>query len=191
MKRRSIGGLVSGVVSASLFAALVSAAPEAPTPSVLQLKSGPCTFRILDSTGTKPQSGAVLALVSAEDSKPVASVKTDENGGCAITLAAGRYVLSVNEMNLAVLMAASDATLSDCRILLPAEAKPLPVGGAPQGEQGSTQRRGGGAFWTSSRVVVVGGVVVLVGAAAYTVADYQGRRERREDDRDDRPRVSQ
>jgi hypothetical protein len=191
MNRRLVGSFVSGLVSVSMLATLAGAAPESATPNVLHLKSGPCTFRLLDSTGTKPQSGAALCLVSAEDLKPVASIKADDNGNCALTIAAGRYVLSVNEMNMAVLMASNDATLTDCRILLPTEPKPMPVGGAPAQGEGSSSQRRGGAFWTASRTLVIGGTVILVGAAAYTVADYQGDRARREDDREDRRRVSQ
>jgi hypothetical protein len=179
-------GLVAGVLVTGL--ALAGAmATDAPANSantgLAKMKAGPITFRILDAAGIRPQVDSTVAVAASEDGKMVGSGKTDAAGRCVLTLASGRYILSVNDVNLAVLLASDDATLSECKILMP--SAPLAVGGQdPAGTPPPQQQevRRGGAWWFYAG----GAAVLVVGGTTYWYLDE----EHRKDKKDDKKKVS-
>lgn len=153
--------------------------------SLLKLKAGTCTFTILDAQGVNPLPGMQLVLASPADGTVAAKTVTDNAGACALDIAQGRYVMSVQGMDLAILEASTDQTLTECRIVLPDEA--MVVGGedtttAPT-EEKSTKKAGG--FWLASggsmQPFVIGTVVVLA-AAGGGYAVYENNNDDNDDD---------
>jgi len=101
---------------------------SAPDAGILKLKSGVCSFHILDVNGVKPLSDAKVAALSTVDGKSVVSAVSDKLGKCALKLDEGRYLLSIKDQTVSVIEASADAELAQCRVVMP--AKPLQVGGA-------------------------------------------------------------
>lgn len=146
------------------------------TPGLLKMKAGQCTFSLLDSDGVKPMKGSTLQLSAAEDGHSVVKMKADTAGKCVLDLAAGRYILTVDGKHLAIVDAATTATIAECRVIVP--EKGVLVGGAegdvPTGAESEEARRGliagllGGG---GTRAVVIGGVVVLVAGGTYAIIE--------------------
>jgi hypothetical protein len=140
-----------------------------------------CAITLLDADGIKPLAGAALALNQAEDGKTVVSAVANKAGLCEITVAEGRYVLTVNERPITLINAAKDGQLAWARIVV--SETPMLVGG----QEGATEEEESKklfAFFGLSGAPAVG-AAVLVGAAAvgggYAVYDNN------KDDGDDTP----
>lgn len=166
--------LLSGVLGLVLTGAMAVQAAEAPEQGLFKMKAGACKFVILDSRGVTPMAGTALELTSPVDGKVLIQASSDQSGVCTLDVAAGRYVVRVHEMDLAVLDATAGETLSECRIVVPDAA--VMVGGQegtpPPTEQGSKKK--GAAWWSKGSKLtpfVVGGVVVLAAGGGYLVYD--------------------
>jgi len=153
--------------------------------SLLKLKAGTCTFTILDSQGVNPLPGMQLVLAAPADGAVAVKSVTDNAGACAVEIPQGRYVMSVQGMDLAILEASTDQTLSECRIVLPEEA--MVMGGADAAatpaDEKSSKKAGG--FWLASggamKPFVIGTVVVLA-AAGGGYAIYENNNDDNDDD---------
>ncbi len=105
--------------------ALVSAADGKRIPT---LKVGKCEITLLESNGIKPLEGAKLDLNQAVDGKTVVSAVANKSGLCEITVAEGRYILSINEKPITLINAAKDGEMAWARIVL--SESPMMIGGA-------------------------------------------------------------
>ncbi len=175
-----------------LAGALMTQAEQAPPEagSLLKLKAGVCSFTVLDQQGVNPLAGLNVVLASPEDGSVLLKGTTDVAGACSLDIAAGRYVLNVKGMDLAILETSADQTLAQCRIVLPESA--MVAGGAdaatpPTNEKSSKK----GGFWllgssgSSMTPFVVGSVVVLA-AAGGGYAIYENNNDDNNDDNDTR-----
>lgn len=178
-------------LSVLMAGALMTQAEQAPPEagSLLKLKAGVCSFTVLDQQGVNPLVGLNLVLASPEDGSVLLKGTTDVAGACSLDIAAGRYVLNVKGMDLAILEASADQTLAQCRIVLPESA--MVAGGAeaatPPANEKSSKK---GGFWllgssgSSMTPFVVGSVVVLA-AAGGGYAVYENNNDDNNDDDDD------
>ena len=91
------------------------------------MKAGTCDFKLLDSHGVVPLSGANLAIASVQDGKQIAAVASDKQGECTLDIDGGRYILRVDQRNLCILETAESHDVTLCRILVPEQE--LQVGG--------------------------------------------------------------
>lgn len=174
-------GLVR-LLSLGLVALGLTSAHAADDGSLVRMKAGDCKFTVLDAQGVTPLKDLDFALASPVDGATVLGGKTDISGTCALTVPAGRYVVRVRDMDLAILDASAEQTIVECRIVLPDE--PLAVGGqndAPTTEESNKKK---GAFWTTGgfKSFVVGTAIVLaVGGGGYAI--YEANDD--DDDNDD------
>lgn len=162
---------VSWVIAASMAASGMAATPGAETsaPSLFKMKAGACAFKLLDSNGVKPLVDSTLALASVEDGQCIAKTKSDKTGTCALAIVAGRYILQVNDRNLAILEASDKETISECRIVVP-ETADLQVGAGEKNEQEAAGNT------LLSRVplkpVIIGGAVILTAAGGWAIYEH-------------------
>lgn len=134
--------------------------------SLVKLKAGTCHFKLLASDGIKPLVGTTITLSSIKDGKNMFEAAADKAGKCKLDIAVGRYILSVNKRELAILETSEESKISECRIVVPDEA--MQVGG--QAKEGAGTKKAGAVLF-SMKPVIVGGVVVLTGAGGYLVYD--------------------
>jgi len=160
--------------------ALIAAQGEKRIPT---LKIGKCEITLLDSNGIKPLSGATLSLQQAENGKTVVSAVAGKSGLCKITVAEGRYVLSVNDKPVTLLNASKDGQMAWARIVL--SDSPMMVGG----QEGATT-----ATFTflglSGKAAVTAAVaagVITVGAGGAII--YNEVKD--DDDNEDQPQQQQ
>ena len=108
---------------AVLFVAFVaSAGDESPSKGQwARFKTGEVSLTLLDSNGVLPLKNAEVKVLSSEDNKELAVTVSDASGRAVVTMAAGRYLLNISGRNLAVVEFADDATLTSCRVVVPAQ----------------------------------------------------------------------
>lgn len=148
---------------------LLAAASMALAAALNQFKAGDVSFTVLDTDGTSPLSSASIKLISSESGDVVAEATADELGQAVVAIDAGRYVLNISDINLALFDVDAAEGLSVCRVIMPDAA--LLVGGQEgddNDEEGGAST-GGSAFVSSWFWPVVGGVAavgLLVGVGA-------------------------
>ena len=147
-----------------------------PSGELVRFKSGPLSFTLLESDGVTPMSGAAIQMQTPEDAAVMAESVSDKQGNADLTMAAGRYLLNVSGRTLSVLEVADDATLTACRVVVPAAA--LMVAGQDAEAEEEEEDRKGAFIWL--KPVVIGGVAVLVAAGGYAIYDNN------QDDDDDK-----
>lgn len=165
MKRLMVGLLVASIL---LFTNMgTMAASQTDAGALVKLKAGTCHFKLLASDGIKPLTGSLLTLSSIKDGKNIAEAIADKTGKCNLDISVGRYILSVNKRELAILETSEESKISECRIVVPAEA--MQVGG--QAKEGAAAAGKKGPVLLLMKPVVVGGVIILTGAGGYLVYD--------------------
>ena len=87
----------------------------------VRFKTGEVSLTLLDSNGVLPMKNAEVKLLSSEDNKELLSTISDGSGRAMVTMDAGRYLLNVSGRTLAVVEFADDATLTSCRVVVPAQ----------------------------------------------------------------------
>ena len=141
--------------------------------AINQFKAGDISFSVLDKDGVTPVSSASIKLLSSETGDVVAEATADELGQAVVAIDAGRYLLNISDLNLAVFDVSSAEGISTCRVIMPDAA--LLVGGQDDDSDGGASVSGGaagaagGTFYSSQWVWLVGGVTavgLLVGAGA-------------------------
>lgn len=184
MKARSMSVRLVVVALAGLLVQTGIAAQSARPGSLLKMKSGVCSFRLLDATGVKPLDGATLALSSVTDGKVIVKATSDKQGNCKIDVAEGRYILSVDKLNVTIIETSDDLKITECRILVP--EVPMQVGGQAGGAGaagggaaaagggaaagGAGAAAGGGAL-LGTTTLIVGGAAVVVGVTTAVVVN--------------------
>lgn len=128
--------------------------------SLDQFKAGDISFSVLDKDGSTPLASASIKLISSGSGDVVAEATADEMGQAVVALDAGRYLLNISDINLAVFDVSSVEGISSCRVIMPDAA--LLVGG--QDDENDDAKGGGGAAWVWPVVGGVAAVALLVGA---------------------------
>lgn len=146
--------------------------------SLHQFKAGDISFSVLDKDAVSPVASASIKLISSESGDVVAEATADELGQAVLALEAGRYLLNISDLNLAVFDVSSVEGISACRVIMPDEA--LLVGGADQddaavGGGGAAGAAAGGTFLGSSVIWPIAGGVAIIGAtvaAGIAIAEH-------------------
>jgi hypothetical protein len=152
MKKSGIAVMMACAV-ALLMVVTTKAREDDAKDNLLKLKAGDCTFTLLNSDGVKPLAGSTLSVIASEDGKALITIKADKDGKCPVKLVIGRYVLNVDERNLAVIDAIEDSKITECRIVVPETS--VPVGGQDDADA-DTRILG-------LKPLLIGGVAVLAG----------------------------
>jgi hypothetical protein len=146
--------------SAGLLISLVSFAGAAELPtSLVKMKSGECAFTVVQADGVKMAKGIKISITPVDD-KQVQALKTtitDKAGKCSLGVVEdGRFILAVNDVNVAILETAETFSLAHYRLVLPSSG--LIVGGqAADGKKDDDDDKG---------AVIIGGAAAAGGAAA-------------------------
>lgn len=142
------------------ISALLLAASMAMAGALNQFMAGDISVSLLDKDGATPLQTASVKAIDAESGAVAAEAVSDDLGQAVLALDAGRYVMSVNDLNLAVFDVASDEGLSLCRVIMPDTA--LLAGG----QDDDNEEEGGAAVGTWLWPVLggVAAVAILVGA---------------------------
>ena len=168
--RKAVRTVLAVAVMVSLVGGTALAAGgNAEGKNLLKMKSGPCTFKLLEADGVTPLARSTLSLVSVAQGKTLVKALSDKAGVCVTEIAPGRYILNVNQKSLAVLETSEEATIKECRIIVP--EKPMIVGGAAEAAEEEEARKGLVAWLLggegAAQPLIVGGVAVLAGAGGY------------------------
>lgn len=143
-----------------------------------QFKAGDISFSVMDKDGATPMQAASIQMLGSEDGALVTEASTDELGQAILAMDEGRYVLRVNDINLALFEVGAEG-LSVCRVIMPDAS--LLVGGQEQddnNQEGATASGSEAAFGAgagaagegssiSTTTIVVGtvGVIAALGVA--------------------------
>ena len=146
---------------ASFALALFAVASMSLAGALDQFKAGDISFSVLDKDGTTPLASASIKLISSGSGDVVAEATADEMGQAVVALDAGRYLLNISDINLAVFDVSSAEGISACRVIMPNAA--LLVGGQDD-DDNNDAAAGGGAAWVWPVVGGVAAVALLVGA---------------------------
>lgn len=149
-----------------------------PAGELVRFKSGTLSFTLLEADGVTPMNGAAIQMQAPEDAAVMAESVSDKQGNADLTLAAGRYLLNVSGRTLSVLEVADAATLTACRVVVPAMALMVAGADAEADAEEEEENRKGAFIWL--KPVVIGGVAVLVAAGGYAIYDNN------QDDDDDK-----
>ena len=155
--------------------ALLMAASMSIAATVAQFKAGDISFSIFDKDGVSPLQSASVKVLDAASGDAVAEAVADELGQAVISLDAGRYLLNISDLNLAVFDVAAAEGLSACRVIMPDAA--LLVGGqdARDRDDGAGLPSDAGGTGLASWVVpagIVAGAAILIGGT-WAIIDHQ------------------
>lgn len=164
--------------TAIVIAFLLMVASMAFAVDVVQFKAGDISISVLDTDATTPMQTASVKALDATSGAVAAEAVSDELGQAVLSLDAGRYVMNVNDLNLAVFDVSAVEGLSLCRVIMPDAA--LLVGG-----QEAKDLKGGGTSASGAAVAggtgigtwvvpagVVAGAAILIGGA-WAIIDHQ------------------
>lgn len=141
---------------------LLAAASMALAGALDQFKAGNVSFTVLDTDGSSPLSSASIKLISSESGDVVAEATADELGQAVVAIDAGRYVLNISDINLALFDVDAAEGLSSCRVIMPDAA--LLVGGQDVVEEEEEDSNRKGAAWIWPVAGGIAAVALLVGA---------------------------
>ena len=165
MKKTAIGIAVLFVAASMAFAV-----------DIVQFKAGDISVSVLDTDATTPLQTASVKALDAASGAVAAEAVSDELGQAVLSLDAGRYVMNVNDLNLAVFDVSAVEGLSLCRVIMPDAA--LLVGGQEAKDGMGTSASGAataGDTGLGSWVVpagIVAGAAILIGGA-WAIIDHQ------------------
>ena len=169
---------------------LILAASMAFAVDVVQFKAGDIAVSVLDTDAVTPMETAFIKALDAASGAVAAEAVSDELGQAVLSLDAGRYVMNINDLNLAVFDVSAVEGLSLCRVIMPDAA--LLVGGqeakdtkkgagtsssgaaVASGSAGAAGAGGAGAglaSWIVPAGIVAGAAVVIGGA--WAIIDHQ------------------
>ncbi|MBR6021009.1 MAG: hypothetical protein IK066_01165 [Kiritimatiellae bacterium] len=150
------------------ISALLLAASMAMAGALNQFKAGDISVSLLDKDGATPLQTASVKAIDAESGAVAAEAVSDELGQAVLALDAGRYVMNVNDRNLAVFDVDPSEGLSVCRIII-ADAALL-----AGGQDDSNGEESGAAVGVGSWLPIVGGIAaaLVVGGVAWAVIDH-------------------
>ena len=163
------------------IAALLMAASMALAGALNQFKAGDISISLLDKDGATPLQAASVKALDASSGAVAAEAVSDDLGQAVLALDAGRYIMNVNDINLALFDVGADEGLSLCRVIMSDTA--LLVGGQ---DSTDTAEEGGaslGAAWIWPVIGGVAAVGVLVGTGVvihHNTRGHPGRGKRLE-----------
>ena len=146
---------------------------------LVQFKAGEISMSVLDSDGVTPLQSAAIKMLSPEDNSVLSETVSDNLGKAVLALEEGRYLLNISDVTLAVMDVSSDATITSCRVVMPAAAMLV----AGQEAKDDDNRKGGGGESASGAAIaggnswvvpagIVAGTAILVGAA-WAIIEHQ------------------
>lgn len=141
------------------IAALLMAASMALAGALDQFKAGDISVSLLDKDGATPLQAASVKAIDAASGAVAAEAVSDDLGQAILALDAGRYVMNVNDINLAVFDVASDEGLSLARVIMPDAALLVAGQEGDAGEEGAAV-----GTWVWPVIGGVAAVAILVGA---------------------------
>jgi hypothetical protein len=113
-------------ILAAVFAcALIAQLGVAAEGSLLKVMVGSCNFKVMDASGVKPIAKATVTIADTVKGATIAKAVTDATGRCKIDVAAGHYILKVNDQLMAVMKADTTHTITECQMVM---RKPVVVG---------------------------------------------------------------
>ena len=136
---------------------------------LVQFKAGDIAMTVLDSDGVSPLADASIKMLSPEDNSVLTETVSDELGKAVLALEEGRYLLNISDMTLAVMDVSADATITSCRVVVPA-ASMLVAG------QESVDSNADGTSEYGSWIVpagIIAGLAILAGGGAAIIAHQQ------------------
>lgn len=144
---------------------------------LVQFKAGDIAMTVLDSDGVSPLADASIKMLSPEDNSVLSETVSDSFGKAVLALDEGRYLLNISDMTLAVMDVSADASVTSCRVVVPAAA--MLVAGQ-EAKDNKDNKDGGGAAVAGgsglgSWVVpagIVAGAAILIGGA-WAIIDHQ------------------
>ena len=143
---------------------------------LVQFKAGDIAMTVLDSDGVSPLADASIKMLSPEDNSVLSETVSDGFGKAVLALEEGRYLLNISDMTLAVMDVSADASITSCRVVIPAAA--MLVAGQEAKDGGGASASGAavaGGSTLGSFVVpagIVAGAAILIGGA-WAVIEHQ------------------
>jgi hypothetical protein len=147
--------------------ALFAVASMAMAVDIVQFKAGDISVSVLDTDATTPMQTASVKALDASSGDVAAEAVSDELGQAVLSLDAGRYVMNVNDLNLAVFDVSAVEGLSLCRIIMPDAS--LLVGGQ-EASEGGTGGTVGGSTWMIPAGIAA---AILLGGSYAAIENYQ------------------
>ncbi len=149
---------------------------------LVQFKAGDIAMTVLDSDGVSPLADASIKMLSPEDNSVLSETVSDSFGKAVLALDEGRYLLNISDMTLAVMDVSADASVTSCRVVVPAAA--MLVAGQ-EAKDSKDNKDGGGASASGAAVAggsglgswvvpagIVAGAAILIGGA-WAIIDHQ------------------
>ena len=143
---------------------------------LVQFKAGDIAMTVLDSDGVSPLADASIKMLSPEDNSVLSETVSDGFGTAVLALDEGRYLLNISDMTLAVMDVSADASITSCRVVVPAAA--MLVAGQEAKDGGGASASGAavaGGSTLGSFVVpagIVAGAAILIGGA-WAIIEHQ------------------
>ena len=137
---------------------------------LVQFKAGEISMAVLESDGVTPLQAASIKMLSPEDNSVLSETVSDSLGKAVLALEEGRYLLNISDMTLAVMDVSADASITSCRVVVPAASMLVAGQDADSDDNG-----GGGASVSGAWIVPAGifaGAAVLIGGA-WAIIDHQ------------------
>lgn len=146
---------------------------------LVQFKAGDIAMTVLDSDGVSPLADASIKMLSPEDNSVLSETVSDNLGKAVLALDEGRYLLNISDVTLAVMDVSADASVTSCRVVVPAAAMLV------AGQEAKNTKDGGGASASGAAVAggtglgswvvpagIVAGAAILIGGA-WAIIDHQ------------------
>lgn len=143
---------------------------------LVQFRAGDIAMTVLDSDGVSPLADASIKMLSPEDNSVLSETVSDGFGKAVLALEEGRYLLNISDMTLAVMDVSADASITSCRVVVPAAA--MLVAGQEAKDGGGASASGAavaGGSTLGSFVVpagIVAGAAILIGGA-WAIIEHQ------------------
>ena len=146
---------------------------------LVQFKAGDIAMTVLDSDGVTPLADASIKMLSPEDNSVLSETVSDGFGKAVLALEEGRYLLNISDMTLAVMDVSADASITSCRVVVPAASMLV------AGQEAKDSKDGGGASASGAAVAggstlgsfvvpagIVAGAAILIGGA-WAIIEHQ------------------
>lgn len=133
-KLACLAGMVAILGMSLTLAQAVESDTYNATQSLIKMKSGACSFKVMGPDGVKPLSDIEISLTAGDDAAKSVAAVTDQQGACSLATEDGRYVVALNGRDVAVLETTPENELSEYKFVFTASPDLL-VGGQDDGEE--------------------------------------------------------
>lgn len=131
---------------------------------LVQFKAGEISMAVLESDGVTPLQSASIKMLSPEDNSVLSETVSDDLGKAVLALEEGRYLLNISDVTLAVMDVSADATITSCRVVMPAAAMLVAGQEAKDGKDG---KKGGGASESGAAAAGGAGGAAVAGGSSW------------------------